>query len=357
MGLLCAAPLRAAERTQLLVVQSDDASVALVDPRSGETDTTIRVGVGPHRVAVSPNGRLAVVSNRGLAQDGSSLSVIDVEARRLARTITLALKEPQLGGEPLRRLFHRPNGVCFTHDGERVLVTCEREHALLIVDVAEGKVIAAIDTEQEHPGSVQLSRDGQTAWVANEQSGSLSVIDLNRRRVVKVIEMGGGTRGLALHPDQPELWATNVETNSISIVDLEALKETREFPCGAHPTSLAFVPSAGHVLLVNCQSSSISVFSSGSGRMIREVKLAKLEEEQAEAHPLPPGYEGFRRSSLPQEVLVHPDGTTAWVTCFRNARVAEIDLESFEVRRYLEVGGGPIGVAWSRFEDDRVSAK
>ena len=76
----------------------------------------------------------------------------------------------------------------------------------------------------------QLSRDGQTAWVANEQSGSLSVIDLNRRRVAKVIEMGGGTRGLALHPTQPVLYVHNRLSDTLSVIDTASATELTEMP-------------------------------------------------------------------------------------------------------------------------------
>ena len=361
-GWLCGAMLAvgavAEERQALLIVHQVEGTVSFIDPVLGTTMGSVRVGLGPREIAVDAAGRRAVVTNYGLEQSGSSLSVLDIEHQRLGRQIQLTLDEhvPDVG--KVTRTFHRPHGLCFTKHPDRVLVTCESDQALLLVDIEEGKVLAAIDTGQDLSRLVLLDRTGERAFVSNVRSGSISVIDIGRRRLVETLETGGGAQGMALHPTRDELWVANFETNSISVVDTQTLEEKIEFPCGTYPVRLAFAAEGQQVLCVNYQVGSVSVFDTESYKLVQEIRLEKLTEEQAAARPLPPEQQSFGRSALPVELRLSPDRTTAWVACSRNDRLAEIDLETLEVRRYLDTGGRqPEGMAWVSYEDDVMTAK
>jgi DNA-binding beta-propeller fold protein YncE len=86
----------------LLAAASADAGVLLVGNKSADTlwalDTATGVrtasfdtGVGPHEIEVSPDGRLAVVSNYGdRERPGSSLTVLDWLAGRSRASWTWA---------------------------------------------------------------------------------------------------------------------------------------------------------------------------------------------------------------------------------------------------------------------------
>jgi len=278
-----------------------------------------------------------------------------VASGRMTRTIVLTRQGAGQGAATVT--YHRPNGIAFMNDQRKVVVTCETESVLLLVDVVEGRVVTAIDTEQEFSHAVILSRDGRKAFVANRTSGSLSVIDLNRRRVVKIIETGGGAQGMALHPTKNQLWVANIETNSISVIDTEKLEEIDEFPCGAYPVSMAFTPDGRRLLCVNYQSGSVSVFDTETHRVVKEIDFMKVVGAAAKERPLAPAQRRFGRSALPTSIALRPDGRTAYVTCTRCDHVAEIDLERWKITRTFPVGAQPEGLAWSSFEDDITSAK
>ena len=74
----------------LVVANKSDASADLVDLTNGLSVAKLPTGKGPHEVAVSPDGRLAVISDYGpRGEDGSTLTVIDVGAGKVLRTIDL----------------------------------------------------------------------------------------------------------------------------------------------------------------------------------------------------------------------------------------------------------------------------
>src|SRR5688500_1028365 len=69
----------AADSGTLIVLNKSDNTVSLINVATKTAVATIPTGAGPHEVAVSPNGKIAVIANYGTQQDpGSSLTVIDV---------------------------------------------------------------------------------------------------------------------------------------------------------------------------------------------------------------------------------------------------------------------------------------
>ena len=49
----------------------------------------------------------------------------------------------------------------------------------------------------------------------------------------------------------------------------------------------------------------------------------------------------------PQEVLVQPDGNSAYVSCMSVGKVAVIDLAGWKVSGVIAAGKGVDGLAWS----------
>ena len=67
----------------LLIANKTDNTADLVDVDSGASVATLPTGSGPHEVAVSRDGRTAVISNYGhRGKPGSTLTVIDVGGAR-----------------------------------------------------------------------------------------------------------------------------------------------------------------------------------------------------------------------------------------------------------------------------------
>jgi YVTN family beta-propeller protein len=67
-----------------------DHTVTMLDASTGRVLATLPTGKGPHEVAVSRDGRWALVSNYGVrGEPGNSITVIDVARRSVVRTIAL----------------------------------------------------------------------------------------------------------------------------------------------------------------------------------------------------------------------------------------------------------------------------
>jgi len=121
----------------VIVANMGDNTATLLDVASRRVVATLPTGNGAHEVAVSHDGRWAVVSNYGVrGAPGNSLTVIDVPAATVARTIDL--------GE-----FKRPHGSAFLPGDSLFVVTSEVSKAIVLVNFAAGTVAGSIPTN--HP--------------------------------------------------------------------------------------------------------------------------------------------------------------------------------------------------------------
>jgi YVTN family beta-propeller protein len=326
---LGAVPVAPAAAGTLVVANKSDATVSLVDTASGEVVATLPTGSGPHEVAVSPDGKTAVVSDYGTrGAPGSTLTVIDLAGKRVAKTIDL--------GE-----HTRPHGVAFLPGGGRAAVTAEGSKSLLVVDLETGKVETAIPTGAEVSHMVALSPGGERAYVANIGSGSVTVIDLAGGKKLGDVATGEGAEGIAATPHG--VWVTNREADTVTLIDPETLKVTVTIPSPGFPIRAEATPDGNHVLVTNAEAGELTVIDAAERKAIRRVKL-DLAASDPEGRLFGDRFGG---SSVPIGIEIAPDGKTAWIAHSNADAVQVLDLETWKPTGVLEAGKEPDGMAYS----------
>ena len=321
----CAAPAAAEAAELLLVVNKSAHNVGVLDLATGKTLATVPTGHGPHEIAVSPDGSLALATNYGdRGKPGSTLTVIDVAKRSAVRTIDLGA-------------HRRPHGVTFFPDGRRAAVTTEDSRRLLVVEVVSGKVERAIETAQDVSHMVALAPDAKRAYVANIGSGSLTVIDLQAGKVVKQVATGEGAEGVAVTPDGREIWVSNRAANTVSVVDAKALEVVATLPSPGFPIRAVLTPDGRHALVSNARSAELAIFDVKARKELKRLKL--LEDEKGMVSQL------FGAGSFPVGIAVSPDGRRAFVAITGGDRIAVVDTKTWTVSGYWEAGDEPDGMA------------
>lgn len=326
---VAAAPAAAAT---LVVANKAEATVSLIDLGSGKVAATLPTGEGPHEVAVSPSGKLALVTNYGTREKpGSSLTLLDVPGAKVVRTVDL--------GE-----YRRPHGAVWLSES-RALVTAEGNQALLEVDLAEGKVVRAIPTGQETSHMVVVAAGGSSgggrAFVANIGSGSITVIDLKEGRKIGDVPTGKGAEGIDATPDGKQVWVTNREADTVSVVDAASLEVVATVPSAAFPIRAKATPDGRRVLISNAKSGDIAVLSVGDRKEERRIALA-VAATVTEGRLL-----GFGTSSVPIGIVVEPGGKRAWVAHANADRITVLDLATWQPAGSLTAGKEPDGMGYS----------
>ncbi|MEO6444458.1 MAG: beta-propeller fold lactonase family protein [Gemmatimonadaceae bacterium] len=327
-AVLAASPLALAAQT-LIVLNKSDAQASLVDIASARVVATILTGDGPHEVAVSPDGKTAVVGNYGGPTPGNSLTIIDLPRRAVSRTISL--------GEN-----RRPHGIVWLPDGERVLVTVEQNQAVLIVDVGKGIVTHTMPTASNGTHMVALSPNGKFAYTANIGSGSVTRLDLDAGKAVQTVITGKGPEAIDVSPDGREVWAADRTLDYITVLGAGQLDSLASMPTLRFPNRLKFTLDGKRVLVSNAAAGAITVYDVSQRKLIKTIPIPfDASKKRAEAV-----LGDMDNSAVPLGILLEPGGKRAWVATAALGEVVELDLEKLSISRTIHAGNNPDGMAY-----------
>ncbi len=336
LPLLAAAP--AARAATLVVANKAEATVSLVDLDTGEVRATLPTGQGPHEVAVSPDGRRALITDYGAREPGSTLTLIDIPEARVVKTIDLGQ-------------YRRPHGVAWLDEG-RAVVTAEDNQALLTVDVAAGEVAAAVSTGQQVSHMVAVTPDGSRAFVANIGSGSITAIDLAADKRLGDVATGQGAEGIDVSPDGKQVWVSNRAEDTVTVVDaatLEVLAKVKIDPAPGKERAFSIraklTPDGRRVLVTNPASGDLAVLDAASRTVERRVGFAGKVQLKASADRL--FRDRFGDSSVPIGVIVEPGGARAYVAHAHADAITAVDLTTWEVVATFTAGREPDGMGYS----------
>ena len=317
----------------LLVLNKSDDTVSFIDLASSEVKATLPTGDGPHEVAVSDDGKTAVVANYGdSAKPGNSLSVIDVPGKKVLRTIDLGT-------------YSRPHGIVWLH-GDEVAVTVEASKALLVVGVNEGKVKHAIATDQVGSHMVAISPKHRRAFTANIGSGSTTVVDLATHKRITDVATGRGAEGIAVAPDGSEVWVTNRDANTVSIVDPATLKITATLQPGETPIRVKFTPDGTRALISNAKSGDVAVFDTVTKKEVARIPMQAAGEKlpRNESRPL---IAQFGDGPVPVGILMPTPLSLAFVANTNADTITVIDLNTWKIVTRLKAGREPDGLGYT----------
>ena len=333
MILLCLLLAVPAMAGTLLVANKADATLSFIDETSGETVATVPTGAGPHEVAVSPDGKTAVVADYGANSAGKTLTVIDVAGAKVVRTLELGR-------------FTRPHGLVFL-DADTLAVTTEGAGALTLVDVEAGEVTGHDETGQRVSHMVAVPASGERAYVANIGSDSITVIDLApgeaAGKKVADVATGAGAEGIAVSRDGSQVWVTNREDDDVVLVDPKSLEVVARLEAGSFPIRAELTPDQRWLLVTNARGGSLTVIDTEKREVERTLDLGQGASD----------VEGrlfgdrFGDSSVPIGIEIAPDGKTAWIAHANADVVQTLDITTWKPTGVLKTGKEPDGMAYS----------
>jgi DNA-binding beta-propeller fold protein YncE len=323
------ASLSAATRSGTVIVANmGDNTASLLDVASMRVVATLPTGNGAHEVAVSHDGRWAVVSNYGVrGAPGNSLTVIDIPAANVERTIDL--------GE-----FRRPHGSAFLPGDSLFVVTSEMSKAVVLVDFRRGTVVGSIPTN--HPAShmLAMTADARRIYTSNIADGTVSELDVPGRKFVREFTVAPQVEGIAVTPAGDQVWVGSNQARTVTILDPRAGTVAGTMSGFGLPYRLAVTPDGRAVVIADPPNAVVHIVDRATRADRATVKIP-AEGVAATAE--------FPGSPSPEGVVLSRDGRTAFVALQGSSRVAIIDLASAAVVGYMPTGAGPDGIAYSPF--------
>jgi YVTN family beta-propeller protein len=316
-AILCASTIRAQTPTPspaLLVLNKAENSLAIIDPATQKVVARIPTGEGPHEIAASADGKLAVVTNYGAKDPGHSLSVIDLATQKEIHRVELGA----LG---------RPHGILFA-DGQ-FYFTVELNKLIARYDPATDKLDWLLGVGQNRTHMLVRTKYLNEFFTSNVDSGTVTAIEKSSDPSgwkETNIAVGKAVEGIDILPDDKEVWAANAGDGTVSIIETATSKVIRTVDVRTkHSNRLKFTPD-GKLALISDPATGELVIVDTSARTISKM----LDVGQG-----------------PGGIVVVPDGSRAYVALASDHAVAVIDLHKLEVSGKIPTGQGPDGLAWA----------
>ncbi len=314
-----AAPAPSSEGT-LIVLNKSDHEAALVRPSTREVLKKLPTGLGPHEVAVSPDGARAYVADYGAynvfregskSGPGNTITVIDLVEKKVVATWDLGK-------------FTQPHGIVVSRDGKSIWVTTEGAKAVVELDAKTGAIRKSWETDQDVSHMVAVTPDETKLYVANIGSGSATVID-RASGAVKSVPTGAGAEGVDVAPDGKTVWVTNRGANTVSVLSTATDEVVASFDSGGKmPIRLKFTPDGKEAWVSNARSASVTVFDAATRKLVATIEVG----------------------AVPVGIQMTPDGKTAFVANTNDDKVSVIDIATKKVVATFAPGKEPDGMAW-----------
>ena len=233
---------------------------------------TLATGPAPAGVAISPDGKLVLVTTR----TDSAINAFALENKRLRPLGRIALPSGAV-----------PAGVAFTPDGKRALVTRDGDSLVTVLDIADGNArLAGRDfATGVRPYGVHISPSGEWAIVGNvgRNQGdvdTITLVDMKAPfpRSIYHAMVGRNVEGVAMSPDSRMVaavvhdgsnrapdWPMYKANGRVVLMKIEGGRLTpfAEAPIGAWSQAAAFSPDMKRLYVQNMVERNLQVFAIG----------------------------------------------------------------------------------------------
>jgi len=344
---------------RVFVSQAGSSTLLVVDAASGKTAARIEVGMLPHQIVVSPDGRTlytALVGSQAIAE-------IDVATLSLRRTLlTAPVPERRADGSVIQPHFEqdafsasscfgchypggaepkyagdRPFGLLLSPDARRLYVTHLRASRLTVLDLDTGQIESSTSLSPAGAASevVAIDRLGDEIWVAlrapqpSTKPGALRRLNALLEPIAD-LPAGADPGALLALPERNSILVSNFASNTVTMHGAEDDGSSAPFEFEASPGPLGLLRLDDRsVLSLDYYSNSVSF----------------LDLDAKSAQTLPLEHEGLPYAN-PTNAALTSDGQRAWlVSSGTDGHLLELDLASRRVVRDVGIDGLSFGVA------------
>jgi YVTN family beta-propeller protein len=332
-NLICAALLALgmsitaeAQTAGVAYVTSQNGGVVVIDLATMEPTGTIDVGArGPRGIGVTADGKYLVTANK----DDANVSIIDLATRQVVRQVKVG-KNPEfvrvLGNKAFVTYEPSSKGGPPPKPGQVVTKDDDDDNTparIAIVDIKKGKVLKEITSGPETEG-IEFSPDGKKMIVTNEADHTITVHDIKSGKLLKTVptaKFGERPRGIKVSPDGKTYVASLEFGNKLLILN-DKLDPLRTVDTGKTPYGVAFDSTGKHLFVAASRENTLQVFDAASFEKIKDI---------------PTGERCWHFTFTPEKQQI-------LVACGRSDEIVVIDVAKLEVSKRIASKGLPWGI-------------
>lgn len=315
-----------AQAGTVIVANMSDDTATIIDAYSGRVMATLPTGPSPHEVAVSEDGRTAVITNYGnRSLPGNSLTVIDLPSLSVRSTVSTGI-------------YSRPHGVAFLPGGLDVVFTAETDSAVVIMNLETEEIEGTVPTFGHISHMLSMDPTGRHLYTTNILSGTISHIDAVARTHRKVIDVAPFVEGLAVSPSGSHVWVGSNRRKTVSIVDTAEGVVVDSLTGFGFPYRMAVTPNGATTVISDPQAGEVRLVDARTFQGQKRVLFPDITPVDTAEIP---------GSVAPEGLVISPDSRFAYISLQGANRMAILDLSSGNLVRTVETGTWPDGIGYS----------
>lgn len=235
----------------------------------------------------------------------ATISVLDAFTRQEIRRIPA-----------LREVHH----LVLSPDGRDLLIADSGGNEIFFVDPATGDVRRR--ERISNPYHLDFSPDGRHLVIASLRRNQVDIYDATGPTLLTRLRMPEKPSHMAFSPDARVVYVTLQGSGTVAAISLETRQPLWEAPVGREPAGIIW--HRGRLIVGIMGSENFVVLNPETQQVERTIPVGRG------AHTIFPS----------------PDGRALWATSRVQSRLAEIDPSTLEVRRIIEIPGGPDCIAF-----------
>lgn len=287
----------------LVVLNSGEASVSLIDPQTRKELRRFEVGKEPHHLMRTPDGQSLIVAN-AVSND---LHFLDPKTGEIQRRMRDIPDPYQLGYSPDRKWFvtaalrldrvdvyavqgegptknfkpvkqikvpDAPSHLIFSADSSMVFATLQDSHEIVAIRMADQSIAWKMKVG-DLPAGIWMTPDDKHLLVGVMGKDYVEVIDWRAQKGVKRIATGKGAHNFRPLGDGRHVFVTNRIENTVSVIDMQVLEKKYDIKVPSGPDCME-VSADGKTLWVTQRfAKSVAVVDIGARQTVATIPVGK----------------------------------------------------------------------------------
>jgi YVTN family beta-propeller protein len=288
----------------IFVLNSQDATVSVVDPVTWTEQRRIEVGKEPHHLYLTPDEKSLIVANA----TGNSLTFIDPATGAVQRTVRDIVDPYHLRFSPDMKWFvtaanrlnyvdlyrwqpadaqpfklvkrieapKTPSHLFIDSRSTVAYVSLQDSDELIAIDLATQAVRWKIKTGKM-PADVFLTKDDKHLLVGLTGDRFVEVYDVSGAppRLVKRLATGDGAHAFRARGDGRHVFVSNRVANTISMIDLQTFEVAAQLPGPGGPDCMEMMADGRTLLLSSRWARKLSVIDIEQRKVLRQVAVGR----------------------------------------------------------------------------------
>lgn len=268
----------------LVTANGDDGDISVIDRVGGKVLKRIKIGKNPEFVRV--RGDLAFVSFEPASKGGPPPKPGSAEAKALEKEREEENEEPAKiavvdlkQGKVIREITGgmETEGIEFSADGKKILITNEADENISIHEIETGKLVKKISTREygNRPRGIKIAPDGKSYAATIEYGNKLVLLD-GDFNVTKALPTGEVPYGLAFDRKGERLFVALSKGKALQIFDTRTWKSIRNVPTGERCWHFTFTPDDSQILVACGKSNEVVVIDANTLEPVKRIADKKL---------------------------------------------------------------------------------